>query len=717
MPPLTTNLAVTPGVNTMDTPLVVGRGITNSNLIRFRNNVPQKRGGCQHLNQMPFAGTCRCLFNWTDTSGNPYIALGTTQQLLVYSAGQFSDISPVVHTSNLAATNSGGTPNGSTPFTTTASSLIVTVADGGYTPAVGQYFIIDNAAYIDGILLQGLYQVLTVGSGTYTFLAAATGIAGSTSTNLVTYTTFNTLAVVRVLLGSYAWGTGAGQNTNLTVGVPITIGGLTIPAGMTTVTPTGTHSPYITGFGTATSNVAATAENTGNVRIRYLLALPSEAFAPVGYGTGPYGMGPYGVGSGGSSLPNLIRWSMAAWGQNLLAAYAGSTIYQWIPPPAIGNAAAALTNAPSIVNGIFVAAPQQQVFAWGAYSSALMGQDPLLLAWCDVANNTVWAASATNQAGTFRLSSGNEIVAGTWFGVVGLIWTDNDLWLVTYLGFPLVYGFNRVSVSCGLIAPRAWAVLGTRIAWMSQNDWFIFANGQVVPLPCSVRNFVFDNLDRNYLAAIHADANTWYGEIMWRFPTVGSSGVCNAWACWNVNGQWDVGWQPQTAPFTPVEVSAWVDQSITGSGVNAPIGTDYNGYIQRFETSMDYDGQVLDSSFLTGWFQIAEGTQSIFLDEILPDFVLEGGSGSVLPTVQITVFASDYLPIEAPVYPLVDWEPTENAAYPVRVYGPFPVDPTVPYIRVGSGARFVRLLIENIVSNTFWRYGRPLVVASAQERR
>ena len=240
-----------------------------------------------------------------------------------------------------------------------------------------------------------------------------------------------------------------------------------------------------------------------------------------------------GVGSG--------YWSMDKWGENLIAAPAGGTIYQWVPPVAGGNIALPLTNAPSVVNGCIVAAPEQQIIAWGIYSNSLGQQDPLLIGWCDVADNTDWTASATNQAGTFRITSGSRIVDVIWYGLAGLLWTDLDFWSMTYSNFPLIYGFNKIAPNCGLIGPRAADQLGTRVAWMSQNDFFQYAGGQVQTIECTVRDFVFNNLDRTYTDNIHCDTNTFYGEFMWRFPTTGSAGVCDAYVKWSPteNGAWD----------------------------------------------------------------------------------------------------------------------------------------------------------------------------------
>ena len=378
-----------------------------------------------------------------------------------------------------------------------------------------------------------------------------------------------------------------------------------------------------------------------------------------------------GVGSG--------NWYLNSWGQNLLAVPAGGTIYQWVPPISGGNIAAALSNAPSMCAGLIVAAPQQQIIAWGIYSLATTYQDYMLIGWCDVGNNTVWTAAANNQAGTFRIPTGSYIHQVSWFGLSGLIWTDLDLWAMTYVGYPLVYGFNKIAPNCGMIGPRAAGTLGTRTAWMSQNDFFAFQGGQVQPIECSVRSAVFENLDRNYLGNIICCTNAYNGEFMWRFPITGSGGLPTAYAKWSPNEQsaWDYGTVGPT-------ITAWFDESYLG----AAIGADVRGYIQQFEVATDNDGVAIPSGFTTGWFAIAEGQQFVSLETILPDFVLSSGA-----SLTMSINFADYLPATA-------------TDFPVRTYGPYTVDATTPFIVVEGRGRFAQLVV-SMSGTGFWRYGKP----------
>jgi hypothetical protein len=681
------SLPLQPGVDVMRTPLQVGRGLVNSNLIRHRNGLIQKLAGCARMTNLTFPGICRALFPWQDLQGNKYLAVGTNQVLELFTTmGGYTIIQPVTHTSSGL----------SGPFTTTAGSNIVTVADAGFTTVqIGEWINIATLTYVNGLLLQGPYQVQTVpSSGTYTIAAATNATASGSGGVTLTFNTTSGHPGITITLGPYVFTNGQ----TITVGVSTTVGGLTL-LGPFTVNVSG--SVYsINGPGNASSS-ATGQENGGHVDIQYYVALPNESAASGAYGIGPYGLGPYGIGSGattGSSglqgtIPGalfLTSWSMDRWGQDLMFNWISSTIYLWVPPIAPGNVGQPVSGAPQAVTGSFVAAPQQQAMAYGIFSQTLGAQDPMLIGWCDVANLNAWTATATNQAGSFRLASGNLIVGGTWFGVTGLFWTDLDLWSMTYIGFPLVYGFNKVAPNCGLIAKRAFATIGTICVWMSQNDFFLYQGGAVQPLPCSVRDFIFDTLDTAYIENIHADSNTYGNEVTWWFPQLGSGGQCTGAVKWHAaGGEWDI-------TQSGLAVSAWTDQSVLGP----PIGTFYSGLLEQFETSIDFDGQILDSYIVSGFFQLAEGEEIIYVERVYPDFTLSAGA-----IISMTFYFAD------------DMAEAENPAL-VRTYGPYTITSSTSYVIVRGRGRVMQIRVDcNQALNSFWRYGEPLVTSSIDGRK
>lgn len=671
MPVIPFSLALKPGVSTQSTALQTGAGVNMSNLIRHKMGQIQKLGGCVRMSNSQFIGVARSLLPWADLSQRQYIGIGTTELLQVYQDGEIYPIQPLEATSDLTL-----------PFTTVAASTTVTITDGLFAPTVGQWINIVNIAYVDGITLQGLYQVASVGTGTYDIEVSTPAIAGVVGGgDVLTFDTTNLSNIVEITLGAATFVDGQA----LIVGVSTTVGGIDIEGYYPVTIAVG--PTYTIADDQVASSTATAQENGGDVRIEYLLVLPVGDATTGAYSSGVYSAGPYGIGTPGApSVP--VVWWLALWGENLIAAYAQGTLYEWTPPFALGNVATPVAGAPSAMNGVFVAAPQQQAVAWGIYSATLLEQDDLLIGWCDVADLNDWVATSINQAGTFRLSSGSRIQSGLWNGLSGLIWTDLDLWSMTYVGFPLIYGFNRIGENSGLIAPRAVGVLGSLVAWMSQDEFFVYRGGGVQTLPCEVHDFVFDNIDKNYQDSVFCAVNSSMAEFAWWYPTQGSEGVCNAYVKWNaLENLWDVG-------SDSLMLSAWADQSVVGT----PIGADYGNLIQQFEISNDFDGDPLNSWFLTGFFQMSEGEEFVTLKRILPDFTLSEGG-----VVQVTVYASDML--------------VPSAAYPVRTYGPYTVTAETPYFIVRARGRVMQFKIECTTLNTFWRYGKPLAEIQREGRR
>src|SRR5262249_47795469 len=126
------------------------------------------------------------------------------------------------------------------------------------------------------------------------------------------------------------------------------------------------------------------------------------------------------------------HWYLDNFGGAIITCLGGAGLYSFTPPVAVtGSQAVAvqIANGALIHAGALVAMPQAQIIAFGSESVINSGvQDPLILRWCDAGNFNNWTASATNQAGAFRLSKGSAIVGARQVPQTTLVWTDVDLW-------------------------------------------------------------------------------------------------------------------------------------------------------------------------------------------------------------------------------------------------------------------------------------------------
>lgn len=657
-------LLLKPGLNTTATPLLNEAGWSFGRLIRFFQGILSKLGGWQRLSTDTFVGYTRGLLAWADLTGVPYVAGGSSQRLEVLYVGQLYDITPVDRSDDVT-----------TPFDTTASSVVLTVNDNAHGATEGDTVHIVTPASVGGIIVQGFYVIDNVVSAneyevTLVSPALSTETGGGETAE---FTTTNTVSVVEVLLVNHGFQVG----DIYTVYVSTVVGGLTL-FGQYVVDTVVDADNFTFNAGDPASSDDTGSENGGDVRFDYLLAPGLESAATAGgYSEGGYGLGPYSYGGLIGAPTPLRQWSLGAWGQFLIASPTNLGIYVWDPTGGIiNNPATIISQAPDYNTGFFIAMPERQIVAFGAQDPGTGDQDPLLVRWCDVDDYTVWTASSINQAGSYRLPRGSRIVGGIQGPQFGLLWTDLAVWAMQYIQPPLVYGFNEIAAGCGLIAMRAVGILGTDVYWMSQKEFFVYSGGGVQQLPCAVWDEIFPKLDTFQADKITAAPNSSFDEIAWFFPSLAGGGEVDSYVKFNKNGAWDYG---------PLCRTSWVDQSLFGP----PMGTDENKRLQQHEVSNDADGEVLYSSATTAWFKMSDGSLYIYLDRLLPDFQYSSGA-----QIQLTVEVTDY-PWETPT-----------------TYGPYTVTSSTKYVIVRARGRLARITVASNDLGSFWRLGEILYLSA-----
>lgn len=668
-------LKLKPGIDLESTPLLTEAGFQTSSLMRFFQGYAQKLGAWARITDTMLVGVCRGLFAWSDLDGVGYIAAGTSERLEVWNAGVISDITPISSTANLG-----------TPFSTVNTTKEITVHDVAHGAATGDWIYVMTFTAIDGIVLQGFYKVTNViDADHYTFNAASTAtstvpVGGVTSL----FTTGAASTSVQVTLNNHGYQAG----DVYTVYVSTVVDTITLFGAFIVQTRIDANNFTITGPSAGFAG-ATGSENGGNVRIEYLLASGAvSSTVEMGYGEGGYGLGPYGVGASSGAQTSLRQWTFGQFGRILVACPIDGSIYEW--DPVVGffeNPATVISGSPTVATGIFVAMQQQQIIAYGITDPNTGLQDPMLIGWCDVANFNDWTASATNQAGTFRLSRGSRIVGGIQGPQYGMHWTDLGVWLQQYIGFPLVYGFNEIGQGCGLISMRSVGVLGGVVYWCSLNQFYGFNGSAVVPLKCAVWDIFFQNANFAQQDKFLLAPDSHFNEFFYFYASLNGTGEIDSYIKYNqMDNVWDYGALVRTA---------WFDQNAVLA--NNPIGVDGDGLIQQHEVagSNDADGQPMNSSITTGFFKLSEGLLIIFLERILPDFVATTGA-----SIQITVNMVNY-PDEDPIF---------SQTY-TWVAG------TTEYIIVRGRGRFAQLTISSNDLGSFWRLGEFLLVGTASGRR
>lgn len=662
------SITLIPGVDVERTPTLNQAGYSFSQLIRWKEGLVQKIGGW--VKYIPFAvgGVPRALHAWQDLNETDRLAVGTTTELDVITNGTIQRITPQQLISDFAPL-----------FDTVSTSTNVDITDNNISDVtVFDSVFFNTPVSVGGVILSGLYPIaLSLSTHKYRIVAATAATSTVTGGGAVPqFTTISGSSSVTVTFANH--GLAIGDTMNFPI--PTTVGGITIFGTYPAVTVPSSSTFTITGSNTATSSTSAFM-NAGNAEIVYDITI-GPVTPGTGYGIGGYGSGGYGTGTNpgnqtGTSI-TASDWTLDNWGEFLLACPKNGGIYYWQPTGGYQNASL-ISSGPPFNGGIFVAMPAQILVAWGSTSTQNIGidQDPLVVKWSDQLDFNTWTPSLTNQAGSYHIPTGSKIMGGLQGPQVALIWTDLDVWAMQYLGFPLVFGFNKIGSSCGLVSAHAAAQLGGIVYWMSKSNFYAITGNGAAPIPCPVWDQVFQDLDMDNIDKCCAAPNTVFNEIWWFYPSrSGGTGQNDSYVKLNVSeGSWD---------FGKLNRSAWIDQSVVGN----PIGTTPDGLIYEHEIGQDADGQAINAIFETGYWRINEGNDYSFVDWVIPDMRFGLLNGNQTANLQITFFSQRY-PGDTP-----------------RQYGPFNFTQAKKFINLRARGRQIKMRLESNDIGSFWRLGR-----------
>jgi hypothetical protein len=119
-----------------------------------------------------------------------------------------------------------------------------------------------------------------------------------------------------------------------------------------------------------------------------------------------------------------------------------------------------------------------------------------------------------------------------------LIWTEDEVWLMRYIGAPFIYQIERIGFGCGLIAAKAFATFAGRCVWMGRESFFLYDGGTVRPMPCTVGSYVFDDVDPQTGGLwTHGSENNIFPEAWFWYPSEGSA-VPNKCVYFNYAEEW-----------------------------------------------------------------------------------------------------------------------------------------------------------------------------------
>ena len=277
------------------------------------------------------------------------------------------------------------------------------------------------------------------------------------------------------------------------------------------------------------TQATGTATAAGTATATYQIGVGSDkSFVDFGWGTGTWGLSTWGTPRPASASLSLFArvWQFDNYGQDLILQLVDGAIYEWSPSGGLGTRATVIAGAPTKSKYAIVSTPDRHLVCFGTESTLgdPSSQDPMFVRYSSQENIGEFVATATNTAGGQRLTDGNEIISALRSRGQILIWTDTSLHGQQYLGPPYTFGFQQLGANCGIIGPHAAVDVNGMAYWMSKDAFFVF-DGTVKKIPCTVQDYVFDDLNIAQATSVNAGINTQFNEVTWFYATLNSDYV------------------------------------------------------------------------------------------------------------------------------------------------------------------------------------------------
>ena len=394
-----------------------------------------------------------------------------------------------------------------------------------------------------------------------------------------------------------------------------------------------TLNTYTIDVGTNASSAVST---TGNCTVQYeIQAGRDRALSGYGWGTGTWNSSQTwdSPNTSSSVIIALRNWAIDNWGEDILALDVDNKLFIWNTSSGVltaSNTAAQVSNAPTKSKFMLVSNPDRHVICFGTETTVgqTSSQDPMFIRWSSQDNETDWTPTATNSSGSQRIVGGSEIVTAIRTRGQILILTDTSAHGMSFIGAPFVFGFQQLGSNCGAISPHSAIDVNGVAYWMGSDAFFVF-DGTVRKLPCTVEDFVFDEIDGTQYEQVFAGSNSAFGEVWWFYCSTASNQV-DKYVIWNYQENlWYTG---------SLDRSTWVDSGT----YPLPYATKYDGTNSTLlihESGKDDDGSTMTSFIESGDFDIGNGDDILFINKLIPDF--KGQVGNVNISLKSRYFPTD----------------------------------------------------------------------------
>ena len=397
------------------------------------------------------------------------------------------------------------------------------------------------------------------------------------------------------------------------------------------ITSVANSDAYVVTTTAAASGSTSGGGGSGNAKYQISIG-PEVSTSAFGWGTDGWNVSTWGTPRSTSNVTLEARqWSLDNFGEDLIATALNGGAFKWDTSSGVSTRAAAISGAPTASRLSLVSTPDRHLVFMGTENTigTTSSQDDLLIRFSDQEDITTYQPTAENTAGSLRVADGSRIVAAERSRGQILVWTDSSLHAMQFIGPPFTFGLRQLGQNCGIVGIHAGLDLNGVAYWMSQDSFFLF-DGTVKKLPCTVEQFIFDNLNVTGAENAFVGHNGEFNEIMWFYPRTGSDTI-NAVVAYN--------YLEQTWWTGTLDRTTWIDREVYDN----PVASDYlptttannetisgltDGATQMFlhETGNDADGQAMTAFVKSGSVEIGDGNDILFVQKLIPDIQNQSGT-------------------------------------------------------------------------------------------
>ena len=448
---------------------------------------------------------------------------------------------------------------------------------------------------------------------------------------------------------------------------------------------------------TITVSVAANASDTGDggaaTEAAYQINIGSDiSFFDFGWGTGTWSLSSWGTprpASAALALKSRV-WQFDNYGEDLVCQLVDGGIYLWKPSLGLGARATAIAGAPTKSSYALVSTPDRHLVCFGTEED--LGdpdsQDPMFVRFSSQENISIFEPTATNTAGGQRLTDGNKLVSATRSRGQILIFTDTSLHAMQFIGPPFTFGFQQLGSNCGCIGPHASVDVNGLAFWMGPEAFFVF-DGTVKKIPCTVQDFVFKDLNFVQSQKVFAGLNTEFNEITWWYCSF-TSDFIDRFVTFNyMENVWSVGTMARTTWADVGSFPRPIAAEYLPDSTAKPVGSVISGLtagrtvLYSQEVGTNAVDQPITAFIQSGYFDIAEGDNMLFMKRFIPDFKEQEGNLTV--NLLLRPFP-------------------QSTASPSSL-DPYVITPTTAKVDTRARGRQLSLKITSDDLDTKWRYG------------